>query len=346
MAIVQCECIVEVEETGSQWKFDDFVESAIKSVWNDTADVFRSVTVDFGAGPIVIEGDWGPSIREVVEADKMGLQEASKQRLLQDRWPAIRKPDTVSIKLMLSAEQLSPGAALNYGQLYLSLVFLAMNLAVPGSVEFGSVRIKNSEKTCSDNSLSSEHFELIWIDGTHWPWALPREVSLAETWNWLQRLQPMGSQVAHSAVQRALFCLLHASLESYLSPTILIWLCSALETLYDVPDATIARTLRNRVFQLLGRPTNYKVAARQITNLYDQRSKFAHGSFEVVHPLQNDLLDSNVLRIHTAIRPILSLGYTLVVSTLQHMIRNGWRALRFDETLRGEPAPPAHSAFN
>ena len=165
-------------------------------------------------------------------------------------------------------------------------------------------------------------------------------MSLAETWQWLEHLRPMSSQVAQSAVQRALLSLLHSVQDSELSPTTLIWLCSALEALYDVPPETIGRTLRNRVFLLLGRPASHKVAARQIAKLYDLRSKFAHGSFEVVHPLANDLLDCRVDKLHGALLPILSLGYALVLSTLHHMIRYGWTAIRFDETLHGERATP------
>jgi Apea-like HEPN len=213
-----------------------------------------------------------------------------------------------------------------------------MNLAVPGSVNFSSVRIRTSEETGRPLRWSSEPFEGVWLNGDQWLWAQPSEVSLAETWNWLQHLRPMGSQVAHSAVQRALFSLLHATQESGDSPTVLIWLCSALEALYDVPAETIGRTLRNRVFLLLGCPTNHKAAARQIARLYNLRSKFAHGSFEVVHPLANDLLDPSIQKIDDVIFPVFDLGYALVLSTLQHMIRNGWRALKFDETLLGERA--------
>jgi hypothetical protein len=311
MATVQRECIVEVEYIGPELELNDIVDAAIKRVWYDAADVFRSVTVDFGAGPVVIEGDWGPAFRE------RGAK---------------------SIELRLSAERLSPREAIYNGEVYLSLVFLAMNLAVPGSANFSSVRMRSSEETGLPIRWSSAPFEGIWLYGDQWLWAQPSEVSLAETWKWLQHLRPMGSQVAHSAVQRGLFCVLHATQESAISPIILIWLCSALEALYNVPADTIGRTLRNRVFLLLGRPANHKVAARQIARLYELRSKFAHGSFEVVHPLANDLLDGNVDRIYEVILPVSSLGYALVLSTLQHMIRNGWRALKFDETLHGERA--------
>lgn len=311
MATIQRECIVEVEYIGPELEVNDNVHGAMKRVWHDTADVFRSVTVGFGAGPVVIEGDWGPAFTE---------------------------GDAKSLALKLSAEQLHPREALYTGEIYLSLVFLAMNLAVPGSANFSNVRIRTSEEAGVRVRWSSAPFEGVWLDGDQWPWAQPSEVSLAETWKWLQHLRPMDSQVAHSAVQRALFCLLHATRESAISPTILIWLCSALEALYDVPAETIGRTLRNRVFLVLGRPASHKVAARQIARLYDLRSKFAHGSFEVVHPLANDLLDCGVLRIHEGILPIFNLGYALVLSTLQRMIRNGWRALRFDETLLGERA--------
>jgi hypothetical protein len=338
MATVQCECIVEAEHIRPKHKFDDIVESAINRVWSDAADVFRSVTVDFGAGPVVIEGDWRPAIRKLA-AGEMSIEDADKYALQHGRWPD-PKQDVESIKLTLTTAQQPRATGVGYGEIYLSLVFLTMNLAMPGAADFSSFSIRDSANIGWYDKWPSDHFESIWDYGAQWPWALPSEVSLAETWHWLQRLQPMGSQIAHSAVQRALFCLLHASREPYMAPTALIWLCSALETLYDVPDTTIGRTLRNRVFQLLGRPTNHTVAARQITNLYDQRSKFAHGSFEVVHPVGHDLLDSNVRRIHAALAPILGLGNALVVSTLQHMIRNGWMALRFDETLRGEPATP------
>jgi hypothetical protein len=313
MTTVQRECIVEVEYLGPELKLNANVHEAMKRVWHDAADVFRSVTVDFGAGPVVIEGDWGPAFRE-------------------------RDPE--SIDLRLSAERLSLPGARGIGEVYLSLVFLAMNLSVPGSANFGNVRIRTSEATGRYVGWMSAPFEDVWLFGDQWLWAQPSEVSLADTWKWLQQLRPMGSQVAHGAGQRALFALLHSTRKPELSPTTLIWLCSALEALYDVPAETIGRTLRNRVFLLLGRPASHKVAARQIAKLYDLRSKFAHGSFEVVHPLANDILDCSVDKIHTAIIPIFAFGYALVLSTLQHMIRNGWRALRFDETLHGERATP------
>ena len=175
MATVQRECIVEVEYIGPELKLNDIVDGAIKRVWHDAADVFRSVTVDFGAGPVVIEGDGGLAFRE---------------------------RDAKSIELRLSAERLSPQEAINNGEVYLSLVFLAMNLAVPGSANFSSVRIRTSEETGLPIRWSSAPFEGIWLDGDQWPWAQPSEVSLAETGKWLQHLRPMGSQVAHSCSAR------------------------------------------------------------------------------------------------------------------------------------------------
>jgi hypothetical protein len=309
MTTAQCECTVEVNYVGPELQINDIFDSALKRVWRDAPDVFRRVTVDFGTGPVVVEGDWRP---------------------------AFRKRGVKSIDLRLSAERMSPVEATHIVEVYLSLVFLAMNLAVPGSANFSSVRIRTSERTGLPVGWSSVPFEGVWLDGDQWPWAQPSILALAKTWTWLQQLQPMGSQVAHGAVQRALFSLLHATGESDFSPTILIWLCSALEALYDVPFETIGRTLRNRVFLLLGRPASHKVAARQIARLYDVRSKFAHGSFEVVHPSENEFLDGNIDRIYKVIFPVSCLGYALVLSTLQHMIRNGWRALKFDETLHGE----------
>jgi len=50
MTTGQRECIVEVEYLGPELKLNANVHEAMKRVWHDSVDVFRSVTVDFGGG--------------------------------------------------------------------------------------------------------------------------------------------------------------------------------------------------------------------------------------------------------------------------------------------------------
>ena len=82
----------------------------------------------------MIEGDWGP---------------------------AFSGGDGKSLTLKLTAERLQPREAIYTGAVYLSLIFLALNLAVPGSANFHAVRIRTSEETGHYVRWSSPPFEAV-----------------------------------------------------------------------------------------------------------------------------------------------------------------------------------------
>lgn len=296
-------------------RFDDLtspldlpeVDEAVTVLWREAAEFLSERIVTFGDKQVRVLADW---------------KRASSRR----------RPRTVNF--VFEGHDLGARAEFHLGEAYLSLVFLALNLAVPGAANFLTLRMSTRKET-HDVSWPSSLFDGIWVYRRKWPWAVPKFMALEPVWNWLQTVHPLAVQVAGTPVQRALFSLLHAVKDEHISPMVAVWLTAALEALYDAPPEGIGRTLRSRIGLVLGSPWQSKAALRQVSSLYAHRSSVAHGTFEVAHPLQNDILDPSIGDQIHGLDQVHCFGCTAVVMTLQAMIERGWYKVEFIESVRG-----------
>jgi hypothetical protein len=115
-----------------------------------------------------------------------------------------------------------------------------------------------------------------------------------------------------------------------------MWLMHALESFYDTPKGTIERSLKNRIMLLLGEPIwGQKLILRKIGALYDERSAYVHGVSPIHHPLHNDIMDARLEAYVSSNLERCGLVTAIIVGSIQKMIREGWKEVRYEEVLIG-----------
>ncbi|MBM7584650.1 hypothetical protein JOC86_001187 [Bacillus pakistanensis] len=139
-----------------------------------------------------------------------------------------------------------------------------------------------------------------------------------------------------NGTESALFSILNICREGYVSPTQLIWISSALEALYDTLKGQISRTLVDRIELFLGIPENGKKKfKKKIREFYNLRSRFVHGELEIAHPMYKNILDEKFSDYETQLLENCDFGLSIVIATLQKMIKNKWTCINFKEQYFG-----------
>lgn len=226
----------------------------------------------------------------------------------------------------------------HYIELALCNIFLLSNLSCPGCFNLFNSKIEHESKLIGELNFSNTPFEaarFISEEFTGWP-ELSR-IPLVKVNRWYKELDIGIKQLADSNMERGLFALLHFCAESStLSPNTTIWLMHALESLYHSPKENIGRTLQNRILLVLGEPKdNQRKIAKMIRELYTVRSDYVHGSSNIHHPLYNDIFDNRLDKYSNLILQSYDFASAIIVGTLQKMIRNQWRDIKFEEVFTG-----------
>lgn len=291
-------------------------EATIVGVWDQVSDVLRDVTIDFGSGgELRVRADWS---RRVIAPSR--------------------------VRLAFEGNRLGRRTQFNFGEVYLSFVFLAVNLSCPGAAQFWDWEIRTRSER-HRLRWSSHLFDAVWHEETP-SWVAPRVIHFEQVWNWLMHTGVAASQVAHTPTQRAVLSLMNASWTEFYSPTTIVWLSSAIEALYGLPPGGLSSALKRRTAQLFQLdPVGAKKAGRDLGGFYEARSRIVHGSFSVIHPLHNDIVDRSVDDIYDALASLQTLGTAFVVGTLQRMIEQGWLSLEFPERLVGTNASGIRSGL-
>jgi hypothetical protein len=71
----------------------------------------------------------------------------------------------------------------------------------------------------------------------------------------------------------------------------------------------------------------------KLRKLYDIRSAIVHGGFEVIHPMNHDVLDERASDEFGNLLSAMEIGYSVIKAAIQTIAENGWPDLRFDEVI-------------
>ncbi len=225
-------------------------------------------------------------------------------------------------------------------ELSLSYVFLALNLASPGCIDFTLAEVKSENYQTGPPTLiglSAQNLRTSWSWSLKKGWPAIRKLDLEACWKWVQSLNLGFRQIANTNTEKALFAFLNACRYNESPPIQIIWLVHALEAIYDTPQAGIVKTLKNRLYLTLGNPTYNSKLNRIINDFYDTRSKFVHGESEISHPLKIHQLDTKMRNYKNDFAESVQLGFSTLIATFQKMITNNWTEICFKEEMQGFP---------
>lgn len=284
-------------------------------------------TLQLDEGPVYFWIDWSEILNYI---DYFTDEDAELDALSDSK-------DVFYITCRVQAPVSNKARHFHYVEYLLHQIFLALNLSLPGCCSFYNT-IVHSEDSVVEKPLGlySDDLGTALDLSCRQGWPPMSLLPLQDTWRWLQWLTPTVKQVAQTNIEKALFSLLHVCLEEGTTPSRLIWLAHALEAVFDTPESSISKALRDRSFLVLGTPEqNTKRTKRSIESFYGLRSAFVHGGLGIVHPLANDLFDEGVNDFIHKVMDESDFALALLLATLQLFIRNNWTELEFKETYFG-----------
>lgn len=220
----------------------------------------------------------------------------------------------------------------------LSDIFVAMNIAFPGSCNFYSTRIKSKRRYPAERfRLSSNPFEMALLDSKAGKWPRVDIIPITQCHSWLKAIRPRLNLIPQNRMERVLFALLHIAREEISPPTI-IWLFYAFEALFDTKVGENFRSLIDRIALLLN-PTDTQLAylRRTMRELYNLRSSFVHGGMEVFHPFAHEISDKSVESVYYKLMGNCNNGFRILLSCIQEVVRQNWREPSFKEMIAGVP---------
>ncbi|WP_143504054.1 MULTISPECIES: hypothetical protein [unclassified Pseudomonas] len=252
----------------------------------------------------------------------------------------------IDLVLRVSVEgEVGAGHPHLFAEKYLYDIFFIMNMSVPGSCEFLNVRFYKSADSVQVSrdvarfNLSSYNFEEGYFDCLNGKTFAPIELPLEQVNSWYQRLGLGVKQKADNQVARAIYALLHVC-KSDIDINSIIWIFHALESIYTTRVGEGVPGIANRMIGLIDLDVSKKKAVtNNLRSLYNYRSAFVHGGYEVHHPMGSEVLDKRLDADRFDIYDGCRVGFNLVVLSIQKLIQKNWFGLSVTETVVGLEKP-------
>jgi hypothetical protein len=321
------------------------IDASHIEVWRRAASFFKSYEYTSTKQSVRIEFDWKPIVRRLRQhfsfmqrIHTAGV--ADKYRAYTEaKFPrrSVRVSCEVTVTRKKNAMSHANHVALFHTESFLYDMFLILNLAAPGCCSFwkAMLRERQAHPTWAEHALSlSEYpFDLAYLGSYERKWPAPKMLGLEKVLTWYRSVRSGINQIPENRSQKVLFALMHFA-KIDLSLNSIIWLFYALETLYDTQPGENRRALASRLGLVLSPDDKQRsYLKRELRDLYDIRSGFAHGGREVAHPMNNEAIDKRVSDEYRKLMEASEFGFSLVLTSIQSLIERGLPDFSFHETL-------------
>lgn len=213
---------------------------------------------------------------------------------------------------------------------YLLDLFIICNLAAPGIINFYNAKLDVDDKYTPIN-LASFSFECALENIFTKKVPFVNYTSIKTSFDWYRSLGIDTKVVASNSVEKAIFSLLHiVRMDDYDISTV-PWIFHALEAIYGTNAGRGFTDISEKVNFLLDVEERQKKGLKKkLRELNDLRSSFVHGGYCVSHIMDNDS--------YNAIFGIINFGVSLIISSLQCLMRNGWKGIDTEQKFVGREA--------
>jgi hypothetical protein len=317
---------------------DNHILLAAELTWKEAPSVFKKTDIDFGVGGVTFNADWKncsdyiiETITKLKELDK--ASRISKEEVIGvlDELRNLKKEKEDDVKITVTFNTSSN--PLYILQVYLTFVFMALNIAAPGCAALWNLKISPADEHLDDSHLSPIRFLGGWDKSIELGWPTIEKIDLTAVTKWLCNNEIFKGQVSKGRIQRIVYALLNVCARKWPDPMETIWLSQALEAIVDSPSSNVSKLLKDRLFLLIGRPNNINKVKQLINSFYNFRSRIVHGDFDICHPQYNELIDKKVDEYIESFEEQLNLATGIIISTLQKMVKNKWSKVEFEERL-------------
>lgn len=341
-------------------QFSDSVNDI--QVWHDLIDLIDQVDIQTLQGPITLKLDWGSGKQFFFDVDKRIISADSLNNLVGNTEDDAEAKNILKRHLekhmdeynTSTQKELIVGCSIlnppfsdnernkNFVIYFLHLIYLAMNLASPGSCNLWQATItwRGEKQELSKRTvlLDGAYLESACQLSLDLNWPLIEIIPVRKVWSWLSSLSISEAPFSRSNVERTIFAMLHVCTdrEENINQADLLWLAHAFESLFDTPMLGISKALRDRIFLVLGNPsTNQKRIKKMLTSFYELRSAFVHGDSEIPNPMYHESTDEKYDDFFSEMTNNIEFALLIVIATLQKMITNSWKAIEFSEQHSG-----------
>jgi Apea-like HEPN len=290
---------------------------------------------------VVVGVNWKPLVSMMTRDYKLEVQ-ASTGRVSHEDWFAKRaKPLRLkAICTVTGPEALSPfsGYSHFFVEYFLYEIFLIANLALPGSAEFLNFQVEWEEGS-ERLRLSAFYFSEWMIRTIEGKSPGAKILNLDQTIEWFNRVNPHVTQKAENSTQKALYST-YQLCRSDGQIDFVLWLFKALESLLNTKvgenfGAIVRRT--NALLELNEKQQDH--CKKTLRKLYDLRSSFIHGGYEVLHPLNMSSIDPRLDDDYSKILEISIEGFGILVALLQALIEKEIPIAVFEERVVARSTP-------
>lgn len=221
-------------------------------------------------------------------------------------------------------------------------LIIAANIAHLGSLELlGGVYFKDDR--CCGNIRALNAFSLREVSSfaKRKGWPTLHKLTFDKVWSWATNQPGFLKGFGGGLTGRAINAFTHLFAMNFSgAPIDLFWSMVALEALYVDGKQGIAEQMREKVWTFLGEQDSYK---RDITKLYDYRSKFVHGGSDFIgvnsYHLPNDM--ENIVKYDNGLTEAALLAQAILVATLQELVRRDWPGIGFSYQAKSSEEPAA-----
>lgn len=332
------------ESTDDHWRL--VVERHLK-IWSSAIKLLSNDKIEHGGRKIQISIDWRPAT-ESCEQYKSTMEEIERFRDSKAPTPieVLRKfPDKTKITIEIRSTKGNAQNRYFHPSLYiknrLADVFLMMNIAEPGCCNFYLSSLSERQKVPTEPhsttiSLSSILFELAQVDSLDGRWPHVSSTSLETIIKWFKKIRTGVRQLPQNQFEKVLFSILQLT-HSDASPTSIIWLFYALETLLDTKPGENRAAVERRLVTLL-EPTDKQRSELKIKlrELYNYRSSIVHGGSSVASPLHLELLDKDFDDEYLRMLDLIEYGFALLLVCIQKVAEKGWTELTFRDVMQAQ----------
>jgi hypothetical protein len=210
---------------------------------------------------------------------------------------------------------------------FLQHVFLAMNLAIPGSCNFfRPIYVNFPDDSVKPPHLSADEIASAAIEAASWGWPKIGHMSFDQTWRWVTA--EIGEiDLATTPSEKAAFTLLEfAGMDTAIDPGSILMLAQVIESLFVVETEGVVRLLRERIDALLGSPQSHK---RWISSFYQLRSRIAHGSAPLLRPGRYSFGEEHHNKFYAERSKLVDQALAVLLAVMQDMILTETRQYRF-----------------
>lgn len=267
-------------------------------------------------------------IRDKAEYDELNAiqdNDFEKRSKIRNRYKRENEP-FLYIDIIYNEED---GFLNHYIEEFFEDLFLAMNIAFPGSLDLYNTYYKLSgrDENIKIFSYSSFFFEGCWSTFREWNWPNIKIIEIEKVWKWIKDIGLVNKVIGKTPIQRSLISILNQSGVEEIQSQFLLT-AQALESLLVEENESVSKLLRERITSIIGWPDK---DTKWLQKFYNIRSRIIHGDSEIMRITFNDIIDFECDEYYHKYLQTLKKVTAVYIALIQELVINSSKGFKFSQ---------------